>query len=186
MLGKDRTSTSWNAARVSKLPVMHPLLLLRQQQRQSQQAQQVTPPPAWPIAPVAPAPSTGPSLLEGLALVALAGLAIYSVASVGAAIASRGDDELDELDELESGDHLANPSWNYKLLARGRVVYEGETGRPHLRPIEHLIMGKKFDAVKVDPTPSPKPIARLIEAANLASHRDKYGRNPKYNRTNHG
>ena len=71
---------------------------------------------------------------------------------------------------------------------RGKTKYIGTTNNPTRRAAEHRKTGKlaRGDKLAVETRAVQRKSAERVEAAKLASHRRRHGRNPKHNTTNDG
>ncbi len=75
----------------------------------------------------------------------------------------------------------------YALKKDGKTVYIGETNDIVRRTKEHIRDGKNFDEVEYDTWPTSKSTSQDRETQQLEDFRDTHkGKNPKYNKTNHG
>ncbi len=74
----------------------------------------------------------------------------------------------------------------YELKQGKKTVYRGITNDPERRAREHARSGKKFDSMNVGEA-TWRSSAKRDEAERLSSYRRSHGgKNPKYNRTDHG
>ena len=71
---------------------------------------------------------------------------------------------------------------------KGRPKYYGITNNPARRAAEHRKTGKlgRGDKLVVQTRAISQKSAERVEAAKLRSHRRRYGKNPKHNKTNDG
>lgn len=80
-----------------------------------------------------------------------------------------------------------DPVWNYILRDYdGRVVYKGITNDPAAREQEHWDDGKRFRSLETVGNPKPRWEARNDERRSLERHREREGRQPKYNKRRGG
>lgn len=77
-------------------------------------------------------------------------------------------------------------TYPYELKQGRKTVYKGITNDPERRAREHARAGKKFDTMSVGRA-TWRSSAKRDEAERLSSYRSSHGgKNPKYNRTDHG
>ena len=91
--------------------------------------------------------------------------------------------------QLGPKDLEERPTSVYELKKDGETVYIGETCRPKQRPKEHRRLGKDFDHAEYEkglPNKREAKLRQLREREKLKDFRHRNGKNPKYNRTNHG
>ena len=78
-------------------------------------------------------------------------------------------------------------TYNYELKKSQTVVYRGINNRPHDRSQEHVREGKKFTHMNIVGNVKTRAGAQSAESRLLDTYRKNHGgKNPKYNKTNHG
>lgn len=81
----------------------------------------------------------------------------------------------------------ARDYYNYELKRGHKVVYRGSTNDLERREQEHARDGKKFTHMKKLGKAKTKRGAFSSEEKSLKTYRKNHGgRNPEYNKTNHG
>lgn len=77
--------------------------------------------------------------------------------------------------------------YNYELKQSNRVVYRGQTNNPNRREKEHKRDGKKFTHMNIVGNAKTNHGVREAEKKSLQRYRKNHnGKNPKYNKTDHG
>ena len=81
----------------------------------------------------------------------------------------------------------AREYYNYELKKHSTVVYRGQTKDPHGRKSAHIRDGKQFTHMVVKGNAKTRQGALKAEKKSLQTYRKSHGgKNPKYNKTNHG
>lgn len=78
-------------------------------------------------------------------------------------------------------------TFNYNLKVGRKIVYKGTTNDLDKRAAEHKADGKKFTHIQQVGRIKTANGADKEETRQLSNYRkNNYGKNPKYNKTNHG